>query len=98
MSRLSEDNYQRGGYNGNVETFGDYNTGETPQPSMKERQTMRTNDTNSENVRLYITIRGAPDSVTEYKKLIIMTSSKFYQHLSVNSYSEYKNFFVEKTD
>ena len=83
MSRLSEDNYQRGGYNGNVETFGDYNTSETPQPTMKERQSMRANDTNSENIRLYITIRGAPDSVTEYKKLILMTSGKTYQHLSV---------------
>lgn len=82
MNRVSSQNLHRGGYMPNFDSFGggDHhnNYEETPghdaQPHFQSPQ--KHPNTSSENIRLYITIRGVQDSTEEYKKLIIMTSCK----------------------
>ena len=88
MNRSSSRNFQRGGYMPNFDSFGgDHNNYEdTPGPNQNydtqprfqssPQRNPNNNNNNSENIRLYITIRGPQDSTEEYKKLIIMTSSK----------------------
>jgi len=82
MSRLSSQRFQKPSYEENrgYDTFGgNFDRFEEPQKTpapndFNDFHVTRSTNSNSENIRLYITIRKTQDSVSEYKKLIIMTS------------------------
>ena len=88
MSRLSSQRFQKASYdeNRNYDTFGNnFDRFEEPQKTppqidFNEFHATRSSNShsNSENIRLYITIRKTQDSVGEYKKLILMTSGKIF--------------------
>ena len=79
MSRLPSGHPQRAVYQENLarfDEFDDYGVSQ-PQPQQfeQEQRPMRNTVQNSENIRLYVSIKKSADIVGEYKKLILMTSS-----------------------
>ncbi len=76
MSRLSSQRNSRSPYEEarNRDAFGDfpnYNDFPSPQPGLQDPIPEKTS-IHSEDIRLYVTLRKSQDSVSEYKKLILM--------------------------